>query len=73
MGKHRTTEVAVAVTAVRPEGSVTIGYGTDDAGKPVLFAGDPRMMAAIADELSRRSPVPVTVESWQLLAVGGES
>jgi hypothetical protein len=68
------TPIAVAVTAVRREGSTTIGYGTADDGHPVLFAGDPRMMAAIAAELEAgRSPVAVTIEGWQVLAAGGES
>lgn len=65
--------LSVNVTAVRREGSTTIGYGTDDAGTPILFAGDPRMMAAIAGELAERSPVPVIIEPWQILATGGEA
>lgn len=61
--------IPVRVTAVRREGSISVGYGTDDAGRPILFAGDPRMMASIAAELEDGSQsVTVTVESWQILA-----
>jgi len=61
---------SVRVTAVRREGSVTLGYGTDEAGHPVLFAGDPRMMADIAARLAD-GPVAVAVEPWQIVAAGG--
>jgi len=59
----------VRVTAVRREGSVTLGYGTDETGHPILFAGDPRMMADIAERLPD-GPVAVTVEPWQIVAGG---
>ncbi len=49
------------VTAIRREGSTTIGYGTADDGHPVLSAGDPRMMAEIAAELADTLPAV----SWQ--------
>jgi len=63
-------EIRVNVVAVRREGPVSIGYGTDDAGQAVVFAGDPRMMATIADELeARETPVPAFVEPWQILEV----
>ena len=66
------TSIRVYVTATRPEGTLWLGYGTDEAGRPVLFAGDYRMMAAVAAELRDRNPVPVTVEPWQILG-GGEA
>ena len=63
--------MTVAVTAIHPEeGGITVGYGTDDAGRRILFAGDKRLMAVVADELTRRRPVLVTVESWQVLVHG---
>ena len=51
---------------------MTVGYGTDEAGKPVLFAGDSRMMTDVAARLADdEQPVPVTIEPWQLMAGGG--
>jgi hypothetical protein len=61
----------VRVTAVRREGTVTLGYGTDESGHPILFAGDPRMLADIADHLAD-GPVTVAVEPWRIVAAGGD-
>jgi hypothetical protein len=59
----------VRVPAVRREGTVTLGYGTDESGHSILFAGDPRMLADIAERLAD-GPVAVAVEPWQIVAGG---
>ncbi|MFZ9880067.1 MAG: hypothetical protein ACO3QC_01520, partial [Phycisphaerales bacterium] len=44
----------------------------DDGTKPPTAETVP-MMAAITAELEDRSPVPVTIEPWQIIATGGEA
>lgn len=65
------TNLIVNVTHVRPQGTMTVLYGTTEDGAPVLVAADARMAGDIAARLEAgEGPVPVIVEPWQIMAGG---
>lgn len=59
----------VQVTDVTYEAgsTIAIGYGTDEDGKQVRFAGDWRPMRDIAQALNIGEYVEVEVADWQLI------
>lgn len=67
-------QIRVTVDAVdRYRGSVSVGLGTDDTGRRVIFLGDVRMLGRIQDELdSGTEPVVASVPVWAVLPMGND-
>ncbi len=59
--------IAVLVDSVEPQGSVSIGRGTTEDGRPVTFGGDWRLMNDLAIGIDADGPQWADVEGWQLL------
>ena len=58
----------VYVTSVIPQGTVSLGVGTDDDGRKVIFAGDWRPMQHIYEAIARGDDwVEVDVPPWAVL------
>ena len=49
-------------------GTVAYGYGETEDGEPVAFAGEPRMLHAIAEAIeNEREPVLAAVPPWAII------
>jgi hypothetical protein len=66
--------MTIRVTRINIPAMSTIGYGwgTDDGGRRVSFAGDHRPMRHIGEAMQHTTsddPVTVELEDWQVLSV----
>ena len=65
--------IQVEEVRIIPNCTIAFGYGLNDTGEAVTFAGDRRMMQDLAKRIARtESPVSAEVVNWQLWAVGDE-
>ena len=65
--------VAVDEVSVTPSSSISFGYGANDSGEAITFAGDRRMMQDLAEQIAQTGEaISAQVEDWQLWAVGEE-
>lgn len=62
-----TNEILITVEEVIPQGSVAVGFGKDQNGNPVCFAGDWRMMQEVQFAIEAGENPEVSVESWQII------
>lgn len=63
--------ITVAVTNIEVRGGCSLGFGwgTDDDGNTVSFAGDHRPMTHIAEALIAGEDVTVDLEPYQVLSI----
>ena len=65
--------VSVEEVSVIPSWSISFGYGVNDNGEIITFAGDRRMMQDLAEQIAQTGQaVSARAEDWQLWAVGDE-
>ena len=51
--------------------SIGYGYGYNDSGEYIQFAGDTRPMMDLGEALRRsREPIEAEIEDWQIIHVG---
>jgi hypothetical protein len=60
----------VTLTHVTIPAMSTIGYGLDDMGRLVCFAGDHRPLRHLGEAVAAATePILVDIEDWQVLGV----
>lgn len=60
--------VTVTHVQITPRCTVALGWGLDECGRAISFAGDWRPMLAVAEALDRGEPVKVYLDHWQIIA-----
>jgi hypothetical protein len=59
--------IHVFVREVVPQGTISLGFGTDDDGRKVIFGGDWRPMRDIQEGLVHKKHIEVDVPKWAVL------
>jgi len=63
-------QITVTRISIPPLSTVGYGWGVDENGREVHFAGDHRPLRDIGEALEAGAEVVVDLEQWQVLRVG---